>query len=476
MPLNTHIAPPYMEGGFLRNSRECDIERLDVEGIIPDWLEGELIRNGPGQVMVDKPMKHWFDGLAMLHRFHIANGNVGYRSRFIDCAAYRSAQKEGRITYSDFATDPCRTLFQQLQTIFNPDPKITDSAKVNIGQIGNKTFAWGEPLMQIQIDPDTLETLGVYDYGKYGGNRMTTAHPIVDETGAYNLVVQYGPINFYKIYEISGEAREIASIPVRMPGYMHSFGMSENYFIIAEFPLVVQSIMLLFRAKPFIENFHWKPGMGSRFIIIDRRTGKRVSTVKVPAFFSFHHVFATERDGMLEVDLCAYESADIIQHYYKDRLSNPQTPLPKGTMWRYSIDIAGKKCVAKSELADVCLELPVINRAYAHANSDYRYVYGCGVNASHDKEFYNQIVKIDVSNGTSRSWYKEGHYPGEPVFVPTPNSQTEDDGVLISVVLDIHSNTSFLLLLNAASMEQIAKATLPHSILFGYHGTFIQHN
>ena len=117
-----------MEGGFLRNSKECDIEQLGVEGSIPHWLKGELIRNGPGQVMVDKPMKHWFDGLAMLHRFHIANGNVGYRSRFIDCAAYRSAQKEGRITYSDFATDPCRTLFQQLQTIFNPDPKITDSA------------------------------------------------------------------------------------------------------------------------------------------------------------------------------------------------------------------------------------------------------------------------------------------------------------------------------------------------------------
>jgi carotenoid cleavage dioxygenase-like enzyme len=465
-----------MEGGFLRNSKECDIERLHVEGHIPDWLEGELIRNGPGQVMVDKPMRHWFDGLAMLHRFHIANGNVGYRSRFIDCAAYRSAQKEGRITYSDFATDPCRTLFQQLQTIFNPDPKITDSAKVNVGQIGEKTFAWGEPLMQIQFDPETLESIGVYNYGKYGGNRMTTAHPIVDKMEAYNLVVQYGPINFYKIYEISGEAREIASVPVQMPGYMHSFGMSENYFIIAEYPLVVQSIMLLFRAKPFIENFHWKPGMGSRFIIIDRKTGKRVSTIKVPSFFSFHHVFAIEKDGLLEVDLCAYENADIIQHYYKDRLANPRLPLPKGAMWRYTLDVAGKRCVGRTELANVCLELPVTNRQFANTHGAYRYVYGCGVNSQHTHEFYNQIVKIDIANGSSTNWYKEGHFPGEPVFVPSPDPKAEDDGLLLSVVLDTYSNTSYLIILNASNLGQVAKAALPHSILFGYHGTFIHQN
>jgi beta,beta-carotene 9',10'-dioxygenase len=476
MSVSIHKTPPYMEAGFLQNSKECDIERLDVEGEIPGWLNGELIRNGPGQVMVDKPMKHWFDGLAMLHRFHIDEGRVSYRSRFIDCAAYRATQQEGRITYSDFATDPCRTLFQQLQTIFNPDPKITDSAKVNVGQIGEKTFAWGEPLMQIQIDPETLKTVGVYDYGKYGGNRMTTAHPIVDETGAYNLVVQYGPVNFYKIYEISGAAREVASVPVRLPGYMHSFGMSENYFIIAEFPLVVQSIMLLFRAKPFIENFQWKPGMGSRFIVIDRKTGKRVSTIKVPAFFSFHHVFAAERDGVLQVDLCAYESAEIIQRYYKDQLANPIAPLPKGAMWRYSLDVKGKKCLGKTELADVCLELPVINRNYAHAHATYRYVYGSGVHANRPHEFYNQLVKIDVTTGTCASWYKEGHYPGEPVFVPAPNATSEDDGLLLSVVLDTSTNTSYLLVLNAMNLQHIAKASLPHGVLFGYHGTFIQHN
>lgn len=468
------VTPPeYLDAGFLRNSEEVDIAQLSVEGQIPDWLSGELLRNGPGWVNIDKPMRHWFDGMAMLHRFAINHGQVSYRSRYIDCKAYRATKQEGRISYSDFATDPCRTLFQQLQTIFNPDPKITDSAKVNVGQIGEKTFAWGEPLMQIQVDPQTLETVGVYDYGKYGGNRMTTAHPLIDEHGAYNLVVQYGPVNFYKIYEISGEAKELTSVPVRLPGYMHSFGMSENYFIIAEFPMVVQSIMLLFRAKPFIENFDWKPRMGSRFIIIDRKTGKRVSTIKVPAFFSFHHVMAKEKDGLLEVDLCAYESADIIKEYYKDRLAQSDKPLPKGAMWRYSLDVEKRKCIERRELADVCLELPVINHDFARINGTYRFVYGCGVNQAKPLEFYNQIVKIDVDAGNAQHWYKQHHYPGEPVFVPRPNASTEDEGVLLSVVLNTANNQSYLLVLNARTLEEMAKATLPHTILFGYHGTFL---
>ena len=145
-------------------------------------------------------------------------------------------------------------------------------------------------------------------------------------------------------------------------------------------------------------------------------------------------------------------------------------------MWRYTLDVAGKRCVGKTELADVCLELPVTNRQFASTHSAYRYVYGCGVNAQHAHEFYNQIVKIDIANGSCTSWYNEGHYPGEPVFVPSPDSKAEDDGLLLSVVLDTYSNTSYLLILNASNLGQVAKATLPHSILFGYHGTFIHQN
>ncbi len=465
---------PYYKAGFRTNSEEHQINDLPVRGEIPRWLQGRLIRNGPGMVEVDKPMRHWFDGLAMLHQFHISDGKVSYRSRYIDCEAYRTAKESGKITYSDFATDPCRSLFQKVQTVFDPAPKITDSAKVNIDQIDGKAFALGEPLMQVEFDPETLESVGVFHYGKKPGNRMTTAHPHQDNGQAYNLVVQYGPVNYYKIYGMVGEVKEVASIPVMEPAYLHSFGMSERYFIIAEFPLVVQSVKLLLRLRPFIENFQWKGNRGTRFFIIDRQTGKLKATIKTEAFFSFHHVNAFENGHELSVDLAAYPDAGIIHEYYLNRLEQKDKELPFGRMERFVFDLDKKQLKERKILSEACIELPHIDYEQYHGQSAYRYVYGCGIHPDNRQEFYNQLVKIDVQTGQHLYWHEPGLYPGEGVFVPYPDRKAEDEGLLLSVVLDVNKGQSFLLVLEAQTMKEKARAYLPHTILFGYHGAFFK--
>jgi carotenoid cleavage dioxygenase-like enzyme len=70
------------------------------------------------------------------------------------------------------------------------------------------------------------------------------------------------------------------------------------------------------------------------------------------------------------------------------------------------------------------------------------------------------------------TWYVAGLYPGEPVFVPAPKAQAEDDGVLLSVVLDIGKDSSFLLVLDAATLEELARAEAPHAIPFHFHGSY----
>lgn len=48
-----------------------------TSGTIPSWLSGRLVRNGPGLFEVgDTEYKHWFDGLALLHSFTIADGKL----------------------------------------------------------------------------------------------------------------------------------------------------------------------------------------------------------------------------------------------------------------------------------------------------------------------------------------------------------------------------------------------------------------
>jgi carotenoid cleavage dioxygenase-like enzyme len=101
---------------------------------------------------------------------------------------------------------------------------------------------------------------------------------------------------------------------------------------------------------------------------------------------------------------------------------------------------------------------------------DHRFVYGVGLRG--ERGFYDQLVKVDISTRTTATWHEPGCYPGEAVFVGRPGRQAEDDGVVLSVVLDSGRGTSFLLVLEASSFTEMARAELPHPVLFGYHGQF----
>jgi carotenoid cleavage dioxygenase-like enzyme len=84
--------------------------------------------------------------------------------------------------------------------------------------------------------------------------------------------------------------------------------------------------------------------------------------------------------------------------------------------------------------------------------------------------FINELAKVDVGRGERTSWHEPDQFPGEPVFVAAPGARAEDDGVLLSVVLDGKRGSSYLLVLDARDLSAVAKAAVPHHIPFGFHG------
>ena len=48
--------------------------------------------------------------------------------------------------------------------------------------------------------------------------------------------------------------------------------------------------------KPFIENYAWRPELGTKLQVFDRETGAHRGTYETDAFFCFHHVNAFERE------------------------------------------------------------------------------------------------------------------------------------------------------------------------------------
>lgn len=468
-------APAWARLG-LGESPEVVLDDLPVRGALPQWLAGSLLRNGPGTFRVgDRRYRHWFDGLAMLHRFTFVDGRVSYANRFLETRAYAAARDEGRIAYPEFATDPCRSLFARAASVF--DPQVTDSAKVNIARVADRFLALAETPIQVQFDPDTLRSVGVVGWDTSTFGRMTTVHPHLDESRheALNLVTRYSAASRYVVRRVatSDPARvtgtTLAAMRVREPAYIHSFGMSARHVVIAEFPLVVNPVALLLWLKPYIENFRWKPGRGTRFHVFDRATGALVRSVTTDAFFAFHHVNAHEADGELVVDLVGYDDASVIESFYLHRLEEPDLRIPPGTLRRYRIPLAGGDVTAE-QLSPTALELPAVDYARMNTRPDLRCVYGVGL--SGEPGFYDQLVKVDLDSRETRTWHDPGCYPGEGVFVGRPGRDEEDDGVVLSVVLDSTAGTSFLLVLDAGTFTELARAELPHPVLFGYHGQF----
>jgi carotenoid cleavage dioxygenase-like enzyme len=456
--------------GFETLDSEVAIDALPVEGELPAWLHGSLIRTGPAQFEVgEQPMRHWFDGLAMLHRFGIADGTVSYANRMLDTEAKRVADDGGKISFSEFGTDPCRSLFKRVTSMFSPS--LTDNANVNIVELGERYVALTETPIPVQFDPETLSAAGV---AWEVPGELTTAHPHLERSsgGMLNYAAKLGPRNQYRFFHIAPDSEDpevIAATPVSEPAYMHSFGLTERWIVLAEFPLVVNPLRLAMSGRPYIENYRWKPELGTRFTLIDRSSGEASGPFTTDACFGFHHVNAYEDDsGAVIADICTFEDAEIVQSLYLGRLRNGG-PIPKPSLTRFTIDPAAAT-VSHEELVPDGIDLPRIN--YGRCNErPYRYMWGSGMEPG-SGTFFDRIVAVDTEERTTLTWYEPGSYPGEPVFVAEPGAADENAGVLLSVVLDSQAQSSYLLVLDAADLSELARARVPHHIPFSFHGQF----
>jgi beta,beta-carotene 9',10'-dioxygenase len=457
--------------GFCTLDRETRLDDLPVRGTVPSWLTGTLVRTAPAKFEVgNRAYNHWFDGLAMLHKFAFAAGRVSYANRYLRSRSYLEATARGRISRGEFATDPCWTLFQRVAAWFSP--KLTDNCNVSVNKLAGEVVAYTETRMPIRFDPDTLDTLGGYAYDERIKGPVSTAHPHLDHARGrhYTYVLEFGRRSQYRLFAIDqGTGREavVATLPADRPAYMHSFAMSERYLVLAEFPLVVNPLRLKFSGKPFIRNYEWEPNRGVRFHVVEKDTGQVARTARSRAIFAFHHVNAFEEGDEVVVDMVAFPDSGVIDQLYLEHLRSAEPVTATGELTRFRIGSRGD--ASDERLSQARLELPRINYR-RRAGRRYRYVYGAGNEVPGN--FIDNLVKLDLERNATSSWYEEGCYPGEPVFVARPEAAEEDDGVILSVVLDAKKAASFLLVLDASSFRELARAEVSHHIPFGFHGNY----
>jgi carotenoid cleavage dioxygenase-like enzyme len=457
--------------GFADLTDETEIASLPVTGQLPPWLRGSLVRVAPAQWDVgERTLNHWFDGFAMLHRFQLSDGNVSYANRFLQTGAYKAAHSTGKIEFSEFASDPCRSIYKRVQAMFSP--KMSDNTNVNLTRLGERYIAMTETPLAVQFDSATLETGGVA-YTAPG--QLSTAHPHArrGDGAMLNYAAKLGPRNQYIFFALPRGSREpqpVASLPVKEPAYVHSFGLTERFFVLAEFPFTVNPLKLATSGRPYIENYKWHPDRPTRFQLVDRATGKLVRAFETDACFAFHHVNAYESGDKVIVDICVFDDAGIITELYLGRLRSGARVTSHPYLTRFELDTA-TGAITRERLGDTSFELPRINYGQ-HNERSYRYTWGTGFGGG--SGWFDEIVMIDVDERKASSWSEPGCYPGEPVFVAAPDARAENDGVLLSVVFNGEQGTSFMVVLDAQTLSELARAEVPHHIPFGFHGQFMR--
>jgi carotenoid cleavage dioxygenase-like enzyme len=473
--------------GFENLEQETIDHELRVDaGRLPPWLRGSLIRTGPAIfTLAQQRFQHWFDGLAMLQKFAFDDGRARYTGRFLRSPDYVKSSRSGRVSYDEFVSVPTRGLLKRLRTLVDPERQFGRNGMVNVLKINDGCYiAMTENPLAVQFDPVDAGTVGNFDYPDDLHsvlNMITTAHPRYDvgRRSIYNFVSRLIPLRpRYVVYRLeNGSSRRtvVGQIETDALAYMHSFGMSEHYIVLTEFPLVTHPsalvLMPLF-GTPYIKSYTWQPQRGTRFRVMDKRDGRLVGTWEHDAFFAFHHVHAQEVGDELFVDLSVYDGGPaIIDQLYLARLrAAGGGEISYSGMRRYRLPLRGGP-VREERLAEPMLEMPQFNYPRC-SEGPYRYVYGISFTAP--GKFPDQLVKVDLHKNEHRFWHQEGCHPGEPVFIPrTANSAAaEDDGVNISVVLDTRRRRSFLLLLDASTFDEMARLDLPHVIPFMLHGQF----
>jgi len=461
-------APPI---GFHSVPTEVHDHQPTIEGEIPDWLSGTLIRNGPGLFESgDRRVNHWFDGLAMLRRYAFDDGQLQYSNRFLRTDAYEDAMN-GQLT-GQFGTDTrgWRRFLETLSSLGVPDP--TDNTNVHVAQIDGEYVALTEAPCRVAFDPETLATRGRFAFDDDLTEHTTAAH-LVDDPHRGELVgfaTQFGWNPQYHLYRLERGSRSrdrIASIDANGPAYIHDCSVTADHVIIVETPLVLSVLRAL---NPFSEGANsmldWQPDRGTRVLVVDRDSGELVADPTFEPVFSFHHINAYIDGETVVLDLVEFPDGDIVDSMSLSELDGKGFPaVPDAALMRYRIDIDAN-AVSRTRLYDGGMELPRVPRSTV--GRDHRYAYGQAT----DRAGSNGLVKVDCETGTAREWWERGVYLEEPIPVQHPAADSMDDGVVLATALDVDREQTTLMVFDAATLSVQARAVLPHPEPFGFHGRF----
>ncbi|KAL3473444.1 carotenoid oxygenase [Aspergillus californicus] len=373
------------------------------------------------------------------------------------------------------------------------------------------------------LHPTTLEPLALSTQTAHHpslSGPLSASHAVTDpETGdLYNYNLAFDQTPTYRVFCVStltGETTILATFNAT-PAYLHSFFLTENHVVLCIWNAHLNPRD--FAKGSYIGSMReFDDSVPAKWYVVDRRHGRGIVGIyESPAFFCFHTINGWEEIGSQDsaesdVDIIAecvvYENTDVLRKLYYEYLLS-DSPLPdaipppesrgnggktKSRIARFrlpavlstsipiptSSEPAGPSETANTPKATLewtacetlSPELPTLNPLFV--TNRHRYTY-----AAIDRGYstlVDGIMKFDSVTRETILWSEHGQSPGEAIFVPNPEGQEEDEGVLLSVVLDgvRVKPSSYLLVLDAKTLMEVGRASVDGVVGFGFHGLHV---
>ena len=451
---------------------ESDLRDLElIHGQVPEDLNGTLYRCGPDR---QYPPMHgddiFIDGEGMTHMFRFTNGHVDYRSRWVRSERFL-LQEQAR-----------RSLFGRYRNRYTNDPSVAGrnqgTANTNAIWHGRKLLILKEDSLPVEVHPDTLETIGPWDYQGAVKAVSLSAHPKVDLHRNELLTYSYQAtgdgstdIVFY-IMDAEGKVTQELWFNMPYPGMVHDFAVTDTHVIFPFWP-VITDMTVVRNGGPY---YQWHPDKECHFAIFPRRgKAEDIRWFRGPAASAGHMMNAFNEGARLHLDVCLYQGNCF--EFFPSYDGSPYRPCPP-QLTRLSFDLDQNRTdYASRILLPTPSEMPRIDERYIGKTYRYGYMLCRSPDAAAAGTIgLSAIGCIDHETGALTTW-SPGPDSGvqEPIFVPRQIGAAEGDGYLLVLVNRMPENRSDLAVLDARSIADgpVALLKLSLRVRSTFHGMWV---
>ena len=433
-------------------SREHSWAPLEVEGTLPPDLQGTLYRNGPlSRESQGSPVSHMFEADGGLAAVRFSDGAMHGAARILRTRAYVEEEQAGRPLYGYAA--PWLTRVRMALS-----GKAKNAANTNVIPWNGELWALYEGSLPTRVDPETLEFLGETTHGGIIPATFS-AHPhtVAGRHALYNFGLVYGRQTRLDLFELPLDgrpSRRLSSVALPAATMLHDFAATERHLVFLVSPVRVNVMRAIAGLGPADKLLRWEPDLGTEVIVVPIDDPERVTRFTVPAFYQWHFANAFERGDSIVIDYCHYEA-------FTMELGDDNE---SAVLYRAVVD-PKRQTLRQEALNHHSTEFPQVHPSVSGA--EHQVVYTVGVS---DTQRY-RLCRFDLDGGERFAELDDGQLASEPVVVP--RSQEEHDAWLLSLVYDGRSHTSFLWVVDAATMEEQARGWFAHHIPRTFHGTWV---